>query len=255
MASSDTGMVPKSSATGPEIRKFFDERNRSIRIDVFEELNPHTMAAIRSFTRWLGAPHLLDEVILPTLQEGDSQILTAVQDRPWPPWGLGARRIVALCQTHGIGDESYAVSPVYVTEEDLTNVGMICAVFKEAVEQLTNSPRAEICYLVAEGSTLADYVLTTNGFKKSDDVFVNWAGRYHTYRAPAARVLEILGISQHSTPDLLAHDLSPDALQKNALFHQTLISGSRAEWAAERAVSEIINLVRGGHAGKPGGVP
>src|SRR5213596_2665824 len=70
-------LVEELSATGPEIRKFFDERNRSIRIDVFEELNSHIMAAIRSFTRRLGAPHLLDEVILPTLQEGDSQILTA----------------------------------------------------------------------------------------------------------------------------------------------------------------------------------
>jgi len=236
-------------------RHFFDEHNRSMRIDVFQELNHHTLAAIRSFTRRLGSPHLLEEVILPTLHEGDSQVLAAVQDRPWPPWGLGARRIMALCQTHSIGDNSFAVSPVYVTDENLTNVGMISAVFKEALEQLAGNPRAEVCYLVGEGSTLVDSVLISSGFKKSDDVFVNWAGRYYTYRAPISEVLRGLGIGSLSTPDLLAHDMDTATLQKNALFHTTLISGSRAEWAEEASLAEIIRLVRGGHAGKPGGVP
>jgi hypothetical protein len=237
------------------VRHFFDERNRSMRIDLFQELSHQALAAIRSFSRRLGAPHLLDEVILPILHEGDSQILVAVQDRPWPPWGLGARRITALCQTHSVGDDSFAVSPVYVTDEDLTNIGLISAVFKEALEQLSGNPRAEVCYLVGEGSTLVDGVLRSNGLKKSDDVFVNWAGRYYTYRAPVGEILKNLGLSSRSTPDLLAHDLDEATLQRNALFHSTLILGSRAEWAEERAVAEIIRLVRGGHASKPGGVP
>jgi hypothetical protein len=73
-----------------EPRRFFDHRNRSIRIDMFEELSDHALAALRSFARRIGAPHLLEEVILPKLREGDSQVFVAVQDRPWPPWGLGA---------------------------------------------------------------------------------------------------------------------------------------------------------------------
>jgi Rps23 Pro-64 3,4-dihydroxylase Tpa1-like proline 4-hydroxylase len=236
-------------------RRFFDDRNRSIRIDLFEELSDQALAALRSFTRRMGAPHLLEEVILPILHEGDSQILAAVQDRPWPPWGLGARHVVALCQTHSIADESYAISPVYVTDEDLTNVGMISAVFKEALEQVAISPRAEVCYLVAEGSLLVDDVLTSVGFRKSEDIFLNWAGRYYTYRALAGDLVKGLGLDRLSTPDLLAHDMNKAILAKNALFHQTLYLGSRAEWAAERAISEIIRLVRGGHASKPGGVP
>jgi hypothetical protein len=234
---------------------FFDERNGSTRIDVFHELNHHVQAAIRSFTRHLGAPHLLDEVILPIMHEGDAQVVVAVQDRPWPPWGLGARRIRALCQTHTIGDASFAVSPVYVLDEDLTNVGLICAVFKEALEQIASHPRAEVCYLVAEGSTLVDSVLRANGFNKSDDIFVNWAGRYFTYRAPVGEILRQLGLDALSTPDLLAHDLEENVLQRNAQFQTTLISGSRAEWARESALAEVIRLVRGGHFTKPAGVP
>ena len=238
-----------------DLRHFFDHRNRSVRIDLFEELSDQALVAIRSFARRLGAPHLVDEVILPKLREGDSHLFAAVQDRPWPPWGLGARHVLALCQTHLVADETYAISPVYVTDEDLTNVGMISAVFKEALDLLAASPRAEVSYMVGEGSTLVDQVLTKNGFRKSDDVLVTWAGRYHMYHATASELLSTLGLDKLSAPDLLAHDLDPAILEKNALFHGTLYLGSRAEWAVDRLISEIIQNVRGGSAGKPGGVP
>lgn len=237
------------------MRTFFDARNRATRIDLFEELSDQALAALRAFARRVGAPHLVDEVIVPTLREGDSQVLVGVQDRPWPPWGLGARRIVALCQTHPIDEESYAISPVYVGDEDLTNVGLISAVFKEALEQLAVSERAEACYLAAEGSTLVDHVLRKAGFDRSDDVFVTWSGRYHTYRSPAGAVLRTLGLDKLDAPDLLAHDMEPAVLEANALFHGTLYLGNRAEWAVDNAISEVIRLVRGGHAGKPGGTP
>lgn len=115
----------------------------------------------------------------------------AVQDRPWPPWGLGARHITALCQTQLVSDYSYAISPVYVTGEDLTNVGMISAVFKEALEQLAVNPRAEVCYLVAEGSTLGHHVLTSNGFSRTDDLFVTGGALLHLPRAGAESVDEV----------------------------------------------------------------
>src|SRR4051794_27173516 len=118
---------------GSSMRQFFDHRNESTRIDVLDELNDYALAAVRVFARQIGAPHLVDEVIRPIFCEGDSQIVAAVQDRPWPPWGLGARTINALCQTHAVSDDSYAASPVYVTDHDLTNVGLVSAVYKEAL--------------------------------------------------------------------------------------------------------------------------
>jgi Rps23 Pro-64 3,4-dihydroxylase Tpa1-like proline 4-hydroxylase len=236
-------------------KRFYDQRNGSTRIDLFEELSDQALAAIRSFGRRLGAPHIVEEIILPILREGNSQLLAAVRDRPWPPWGLGARHISALCQTQQIADESYAVSPVYVTDDDLINVGLISAVYKEALDQLTVSPHAEVCYLIAEGSVLADQVLRANGFRKSDDVFVTWASRYYTYHIPARELLSVLGLDKPSTADLLAHDFGEVLIEKNALFHQTIYLASRAQWASDLTISEIIGLVRGGHASKPGGVP
>jgi Rps23 Pro-64 3,4-dihydroxylase Tpa1-like proline 4-hydroxylase len=237
-------------------KHFHDLGNRSCRIDVFDELSAQALAAVRHFARRLGAPHLVDEVFLPTLAEGDCQIVAAVRDRPWPPWGLGAREVVALCMTHAIDDASYAVSPVYALVPELTNVGMISAVFKEALDQLAARPYAEVCYLAAEDSTLADCVLRRAGFERSEDVFVTSQARYHTYRAPVQKVLGALSLEVTSTPDLLAHAIDPKALREQALFHQTILVGSMAEWISPEILrSELIGLVRGGHSSKPGGVP
>jgi hypothetical protein len=183
-------------------------------------------------------------------------LIAAVRDRPWPPWGLGARTITALCQTEAVSDASYAISPVYVTDQDVTNIGLISAVYKETIEQLAIHPRAEICYLVAEGSILADHLLRMMGFKKSEDVFVTSNARYYTYRVLAEQLLDSLGLRKLSTPDLLAYDQVDKWLEKNALFHQTIFLGSKAEWLIDGSIaSEIGRLVRGGHASKPGGVP
>lgn len=236
-------------------KQFYLPRNESTRVDRLDELSHTALAAVKSFCRRLGAPHLLDEVILPTLQDGDAQIFVAVRDRPWPPWGVGARHISALCYLQAVADESYAISPVFVTDEDATNVGLACAVYKEILESIAVSPNAEVNYLVAEGSVLVHHVLKAHGFKKYEDVFLTEQARYFTYRIGAHELLHSLGLDKIDTPDLLAHQVSSKVLEANALYHQTLYLASRAEWMLHNSISEIIRLVRGGHAGKPGGVP
>jgi hypothetical protein len=243
------------TARQPRQERLYGPRNDATRIDVFEELSHTALAALRSFCRRMGAPHLLDEVILPTLEDGDSSLYVAVRDRPWPPWGVGARHITAACQVQTVTEDSYAVSPVYVTSEDLTNVGLMAAVYKEVLEALAVSPRAEVNYLVADGASLAPSVLGSLGFTRAEDVFLTERARYYTWRLPVADLIRGLELDSVETPDLLAHDLPDAMLQRAALFFSMLYLGARPEWDAHNLVSEILRLVRGGHAGKPGGVP
>lgn len=239
-------------------KPFYGDRNEATRVDLFDELSENAQSALRAFFRRMGAPHLFDEVLIPLLLEGDSQVFAAVRDRPWPPWGLGARYISAVCQTHLIIDRTYGISPVYVADEDLSNIGLMAAVYKEALEYLAYSVEgAEINYLVVEGSTLADHVLRRSGFEKTEDVFLTEAARYFTYRIPAVELLANLGLEKVSTPDLLSHEIDPRILERNALFHSSIYLSSRAEWMINEIwiASEISRLVRGGHFSKPGGVP
>lgn len=235
-------------------QNFFTQHNSCTRIDVFEELNPTNEAALRQFFRRLGAPQYVDEVIIPTLRLGDASVYATVRDRPWPPWGLGARTFSAVCIVHNVAPESWALSPVFTADEEGTNIGLIGALYKEVLEALAVSRTAEVCYLAAEGSVLADRVLERNGFRRDDDVFLTEHARYFTYRAPAHELLTNLQLDAVSVPDLLAYDFSAEVLDRNAIYHLGILLGARPG-LTDRQRPEIIDLARGGHASKPGGVP
>jgi Rps23 Pro-64 3,4-dihydroxylase Tpa1-like proline 4-hydroxylase len=243
--------------TQPIRRDFYSDLNGGTRIEIFDELSDTAKAALHVFFRRMGAPHLMDEVVVPLFCDGDSQIFAAVRDRPWPPWGLGARNIVAVLQTHLVADGCWGLSPVQVADEDLTNVGLIAALYKEALEALSVDPTAEVHYLLGEDSRLADLVLRRVGFECTEDVFLTEAARYLTYRAPVGELLTSLGLADLDTIDVLAGALDDTAFETNAAFHSTVYLASRAEWVVDRVSipSEIARLVRGGHYSKPAGVP
>jgi hypothetical protein len=246
-----------SHGLGGARQDLFSLRNAATRIEMFDELSDLATAALRAFFRRAGVPHVLDEVVLPLLAEGDSQVFAAVRDRPWPPWGLGGRTIVGVLQTHLVADACWGLSPVYVADEDLSNIGMQAALYKEALDFLAVDPGAEVDYLVAEGSLLADQVLSEIGFERTDDVFVTEAARYLTYRLPAQKLRISLGLDQVDTVDLLAHTTDKRVFLRNATFHSVIYLGSKADWTIDRpdVAAEITRLVRGGHYSKPGGVP
>ncbi|OEJ23074.1 hypothetical protein AR457_38480 [Streptomyces agglomeratus] len=243
--------------TQPIRRDSFTDRNGGTRIEIFDELSDTAKAALHAFFRRAGASHLMDEVVLPLFCDGDSQVFAAVRDRPWPPWGLGARNIVAVLQTHLVSDGCWGLSPVHVADEDLTNVGLCAALYKEALETLAVDPNAEVHYLISEHSRLADVTLRRVGFERTEDVFLTEAARYFTYRVPAGELLTNLGLAETDTIDVLAGAMDDEVFERNAAFHSVIYLGSRAEWVADRVTiaSEVARLVRGGHYSKPAGVP
>jgi len=233
---------------------FHANKNDCTRIDSFEELDNHATVALHAFFRRMGALHILEERIIPTLNDGVSQIFAAVRDRPWPPWGLGARHISAVCQVHSVDADSFAISPVYVTDEDLTNIALMSAVYKQVLDYLVRTPHTEVNYLVVEGSTFADYVLVSNGFEKTKDVYLTESARYFTYRIEADELLHRLGLDAVSTFDILAGRVNDAVFERNALFQSMMYLASRP--AGGTTVAEIIPI-EGGHLymDPPGGVP
>jgi hypothetical protein len=233
----------------------FHEKNESIRIDVLTEADENMRAALASFFRRLGMTHVLKERIGPTLKSGGA-LVVAVRDRSWPPWGLDAQNLQAVCQVYPAGENTFAITPVITTDENATNIGLISAVYKEALEHVLRDRKAQIAYLVAEGSFLADRVLTENGFTKSNDLAVTDHGRYHVYRAPAAKLLARLSLDKRSTADLLAHDLDAKTLQRNASLQGMIAAATRGALSGILTRSEIILIDFGRFTDSlPGGVP
>lgn len=234
----------------------FDALNDKVRVDSFHSLDDHNVAAsLMTFFRQLSAGFVYDEHIAPSMKDGSSTLFTAVRERPWPPWGLGARRIGAVCQVHTIAEASFGISPVLTSDEDRTNLGLVIAVYKEALDFITRKQKAEVNYLVIEGAVLADRALRASGFQRTDDAVVTHDGKYHFYRADAAQLAAHLGLQKAGVPNLLAHEIDDQTFERNAYFHLSIATAAGSlvrDWARRELLTAIAGLF---HASLPGGVP
>ena len=233
----------------------YDKRNDAVRIDTHSELDHFVGSAVRAFFRHLNAAHLFEERIIPALQSEDAMLFVAVRERPWPPWGLGAVRVAAVAQVQSIGNRNYGFGPMYMAAEDSANIGLRAAFYKEILEHVTRQAKADVNYLVVDGSFLADHVLRGIGFARTEDKVLTEEAEYHFYRADAHDLLNKLNLANISVPELLAHKMGEDVLTANVLFHGMLELAAQQSWRFEHAVSEIIpidgSLL---HASLPGGV-
>jgi hypothetical protein len=236
-----------ASAEGPKpLASLYDTLNDSLRFEEFTELDDVSVIATRSFFRELGLPHLVDEYVLPTFKAPGSSIFAAVKDRPWPPWGHGSKSIVAFAQLHTIAGDSYAMGPIRVRPQQAANIGLRAALYKEAIESLTKQEKAEVNYLVIEGSALTHQILTSVGFKRTPDLVQTDDAKYFFYSANCLELLTHLKLNHVSVPELLTLQVDPGIVEKNALFQAVL------DWAFLR---EMAPIWRGGlQEGIPGGV-
>ena len=242
-------------AVVPTLANLFSDKNDKVRIDILRDLSAETEAGLLTFLRRIGAVHLYAERILPIAKTNDSLLFAAVIDRAWPPWGLGARAVHGVCQVQQIGDSSFSIGPLLVADEDLTNIGLQAAIFKEVLDFLGSNGDGELGYLLNEGSVLADRVMSASGFKKTDEFVLNEHGRYNAYRAPASKVLAALGLEDASSADLLAFQIEDQAFDRNAVFHTMLQLAMRPALSTSFVRAELLameGLLSG--AALPGGV-
>lgn len=234
----------------------FAKRNDVVRLEGFDTLDDDVAITLHSFFRALGAPHLVAERVEPALASGESRLFTAVRDRPWPPWGVGARKATAVTQVQEIGQGLFGLGPVHVGPQDEGNLGLQAALLKEVLDYATSRERAEIAYLVLEGSVLSARVLVKAGFTQTEDVVLAETGRYVYYRADAAATRKWLGLDRLSTPELLANEIDDEAFERVALFLGPLVAAGQPRPWEELIGRELIAIDLGlFNASLPGGVP
>lgn len=236
------------SSEGPGVRTtIYDALNDRLRFEEYAELDDVALIGVRTFFREIGVPHVFEEYVLPTFKGPDSLIFAAVKDRPWPPWGHGSQTVAAFVQAHAIADSSYALGPVLLRNELAANIGLRASLYKEALESLSRQGKAEVNYLVIEGSVLTDHILTSAGFKRTADLVQTDEAKYFFYNADCQELLKYLQLSDISQPELLTLQVASVAMERNTLFHATL------DWASYR---ELLPIWRGGlHESIPGGAP
>lgn len=215
-------------------------KNENVRFEFFDKLDHKREAMLGKFFRHIGLPHVYEENILPTMRDGNTLLAVAVSDRSWPPWGLGAQSISALLHVHPIGEAEASLSNVFVADGDLTNIGLMSALFKETLLELVKRGKKEVNYVVVENAVFAERVLTSIGFRRTKDLFLTEHARFYLYRADAANLLEKLQLHDVLTSDLLAHNIEDPVFERNALFQSMTQLATKAYWSERSLISEII---------------
>jgi hypothetical protein len=232
------------------------QKNETMRIEVFKDLSQHMRAPVMAFFRRVGLPHVYWELIVPALEEGSGLVCAAVRDRPWPPWGIGAHEIHALTLIYPITAEGAGLSNVFLLDEDLGNVGLAAAVYKEALGHLLRHQVPEVSYIVMEGSVLASRTLGSMAFKETVELFLTPKTRYHVYSADTKAHYCHLGFETIATPDLLANRFDAQSFQRVSQWLAATTLGTAPFWADKQVKPEIIPNTGGGlRASQPGGVP
>jgi hypothetical protein len=228
----------------------FDKSNDKVRIDCYKKLDDHHFnASLMTFFRQIEAPFVYQEQVVPAMMDSETTLFAAVRDRAWPPWGLGAKRIGAVCQVNRVGDNRFGISPIYTADPDQSNIGLISAVYKEALDLILKD-KGEVNYLVIEGSVLADRMLRAHGFRISDDFVYSSEVRYHYYRAEAAHLAKHLGLDKTSLPALLAHEIDDQTFHRVHELTSTVMTAAgsiRRDWR----MAEILTVISGIHWESP----
>jgi len=236
-------------------KNLFLDKNDKIRIDILRDMSAEAEANLLVFLRRINASHLYRERMVPVAKTDDALLFVAVIDRAWPPWGLGARTVHGVCQVHRVGENSFSIGPVLVADEDLTNIGLQAAIYKEVLDYVAGEPEGEVGYLLSEGSVLAHATLGAAGFQRTADFILSEHGRYNAYRASADEVQAALGMSDLSSADFLAYQVDTAVFERNALFQASLQLGMRAGLSTAFLRAEVMaieGLLSG--AALPGGV-
>jgi hypothetical protein len=235
----------------------YQDRNASIQFRVIDALAGRAPVALHKFFRQLDLDHVYWELVAPTLEKKSSIVVAAVREASWPPKGVEARagkQIQALSLVHPLGETSASLSGVMTSYEDMGNINLAAALYRETLEEMIKRRVKEVSYVVLEGAVLCDRVLRTAAFEKSEDLFLTEDARYILYRADPKRHLKSLNLDDGGTKDLLLQDLSDKILERYGLFHGAISLATFPFWRGRPGAEMAVNTGGGLDAAQPGGV-
>jgi len=229
--------------------------NANVRFEVVESVGSDLAVPMLTFFRKAQLRHVYDELVTPVLSQGSGLVVTAVVDRPWPPWGIDAAEVVGAVVVHPIGRTEASINPIIVGDENATNVGLSAALLRATLKHLVSRDIDSISYLVHEDGVLIPRLLASLKFAASDEYYLTRNAKYRLYRGRLADLLETLGLDAVLAPDLLAGRLEEPFYFRNALYALATQTAARGHWQDNVAGAELISN-RGTPLGDspPGGI-
>ncbi|MGB2712156.1 MAG: hypothetical protein WBC33_11650 [Conexibacter sp.] len=236
-----------------------NDRLEEFQLDCYDTPDREFEVPVRAFLRRIGIPHVFDELLRPTMEEGSTLVALAVRQRPWPPWGIGARSVSALALATPVGDTSAGLASVLTVPEEAAAVELQAAVHHTLLEGLVGRGVERVHFVVKEGSPFGERIVAGAGFEPTSNLVLTEEARYWLHEANLSSHRQAIGIDNASADELITGEaLDNGAFERAALF---LLGVSRALepwWREDVRSSEIIANTGPGRVAEclpPGGPP
>jgi hypothetical protein len=236
-----------------------DQRLEQFELDCYDTADTAFEVPVRAFLRRGGLEHVFDELLRPTMAENSTLVALAVRNRPWPPWGVGARTVSALAIATPVTETTAGITGVLAVPEETTSIALLAGVYRTLLDGLGERGVERVHLVVKEGSSFGERLVAAAGFEPTSNLMLTEDARYWLHDSDLVRHRSALAINDCTVDELVSGEaLSGAAFDRCALF---LFGVSRAldPWWREliRAPDIIANTGPGRVAEclPPGGPP
>lgn len=238
----------------------YSESNDRLELRTTAGLVDEYRPELSSFLRRLGLAHLLDEVLVPLAATSRTTAAVAFEERPWPPSGIGARTLRALAVAVVGEDRQSLFTPVFLSPQHATNIGLASAMTKLLLEHLADTGTEWVTVFVNERSAVVSGELSDAGFVPRQARVLTAETEFKAYATSPATLLRSLGLDSVRLGDVLTLSLDRRQISRLTAFHLTLAAGIAAHWADDTRWADIfpgfddlvLTLPPGGITGTPG---
>lgn len=237
----------------------YDDLNERLDLRISSDVASELRPELSSFLRSVGLGHLLEEVFLPLCASSRTKAAVAIEERPWPPAGVGARSIRGLALAVLSDDGESLLTPVMLSAQHETNVGLGSALTKLLLEELAGDGIEWTSIFVSRGSKVVANELSRTGFTPRGARVISNGAEFVAFSAGPKEVLSALELSDVRLGDVLALNLEPEKVSRLSAFQLGLRAGVVNHWAERTQWAEVFPgfidwaaLPPGGITGTPG---
>ncbi|MGW5266431.1 hypothetical protein ACWEQG_36105 [Microbispora sp. NPDC004025] len=236
------------------MRNLHDDVNECLEVRVTDDLLGAYRPELAGFLSACGLGRLLEEVFVPLAASCRTRTAVAYEERPWPPAGVGARALRGLALGVVSDDGQALLTPVALTPQHRTNIGLSAALLKVLLEDLGAQEIEWLAVFVNQRSKLVAGELASVGFEPREARVVTGQAEFTAYAGRPAEILGRLGLADARLGDVLALNLEPALITKLAAFQFSLSEGVKNYWADKPQWAEVFPGFIDWAALPPGGI-
>jgi hypothetical protein len=236
------------------MKNLHQELNDRLELRVTADLVGEFRPELAVFLRHLSLGHLLEEVFVPLGATTRTKAAVAFEERPWPPAGVGARALRAVAVAVVSDDGQSLLTPVMLSHQHLTNIGLAAALTKLLFENLADGGVEWVAMFVNERSTVVAGELANLGFEPRQARILTDQTEFTSFAARPSTALDALGLDAVRLGDVLALNLDRAQISRLAAFHLSLAAGVAAHWAGTTQWAEVFPGFIDWQALPPGGI-